>query len=190
MTRGKKSILSLVTLVFISSNTSSYAAIPPQQHSLDLSSISPAGPIERTIKQQDIERVIPQNLYPGMSEEEISIKVIDHSANNFMNGDYFKNSSLGKAANNVQEALQTNVSWGGDPEEEDSIQHNMQFQLEAFQQKAWMKYQGYFDLKFTYEVSGNNLNIEMHEKLADLTDLVVTHNTSQAYSSLTVRWVW
>ncbi|MEQ1875965.1 MAG: hypothetical protein ABL958_04920 [Bdellovibrionia bacterium] len=168
------------------------AAIPPQVV-LDTRSIKPVQPVVQPITSSDVALVIPMNLQPGTNDEDTIMKhVMDHSVNSFVRGDYFRNTELGRAAETVEQALKTQVSLGstvgedGEPE----TQHILNFQVMAFEQRAFLTYTGLTNLNLTYTAASANLDITLSQPLGGTTTLVLSHSTSSALSGARVSWAW
>ncbi|MGE3974303.1 MAG: hypothetical protein AB7F59_07260 [Bdellovibrionales bacterium] len=175
------------TVTFSLTSLYSHAAIPPQQTSLNLEAVTPVAP-QTTITSHDISGVIPLNLQPGQKEQDVGIKVVDHTLNTFTQGDFFKNSELGKAASGVEQAMKTEVHFGNPQENE--IQHSLNMQVQAFEQKAFLKYSGLANVQVTYLMSGSDLNLEFNENLGGSTQLVVSHEVQDQLSKAQLRWNW
>ncbi len=133
--------------------------------------------------------MIPTNLQPGQSEEEITVRVVDRSVSSFAQGDYFRNSEIGKAASNFEKSLKTDVNLGGSPEKGE-ISHSVNMQVQAFEQKAYIHYTGLADLQVTYLANNSNINMELTEKLGGSTQLVFTHNIQDQLSRANLSWNW
>lgn len=178
-------ILWVATFTFTS--LYSYAAIPPQQLTIDLKSINPIQE-QKKITNDDVAAVIPLNLQPGQSQQDVGLRVVDHTLNRFTQGDYFRNSEFGKAASGVEKAMKTEVHFGNPQENE--IQHSFNMQIQAFEQKAFLKYTGYTDIRVTYLMYNSDLNLELYENLGGSTELVVTHTMHDQLSKAQLRWSW
>jgi len=162
----------------------SHAAMPPQQLVIEIK--KPA-----VMSQPDIEiaKIIPTNLQPGQKEEQIGLRVIDHSVNSFTQGDFFKNTEIGKAAKGFEESLKTDVNLGGDPKKGE-VSHNVNVQVLAFEQKAFIHYRGLTDFQVTYKYDRNNIDVKLEENLGGNTNLVITHNLQDQFSRANLSWTW
>ena len=174
----------LAVLSFLCTSLFSNAAIPPQQLVLDVPK-----PVANVKSDLDIAKIIPTNLQPGQTEEQIGLKVVDYSVNNFTNGDFFKNTEIGKAAKGFEDHLKTEVNLGGDPKKGE-ISHSVNVQLLAFEQKAWVHYKGFTDLQLTYRTDSSNLDMEMQQNLGGSTNLVLAHNLRDQLSRASLSWNW
>lgn len=174
-----------VILTFTCTCLFSRAAVPPQQLTLELAAIKPVEP--RQIKTEDVGAVIPTNLQPGQKEADISLRIADKSINSLSQGDYFKNSEAGKVANGVQNAFKTQMTFGGTPEQ--GTEQKLNMQILAFEQKAYIHYEGYANIQVTYKNS-DGVNIQWFEKLGNSTSLVVTHVFNDSMSRANISWNW
>jgi len=162
---------------------SAFAALPPQTE-LDLRKIKKIEPANK-VTSDDVAKVIPTELQPGEDQNEIGLKIADRSANSITQGDFFRQSDIGRAANAVQNSLKTEMSLGGG---EGHTTHNIQMQVLAFEQKAFIRYAGFTHFKMTYLNYKNDLDLEVSEKIGDNTDFVLTHDVNASLSAANVRW--
>jgi hypothetical protein len=166
------------------------AAIPPQEV-LETQSIKPVV-IPKMIKPEDIALVIPMNLQPGTNDEDVIMaRIADHSINNLIRGDYFRNTEFGKAAARVENAMKAEVSLGTSDESNGHppIEHKINMQLQAFEQKAYVTYSGLVNLNLTY-LAAQGLDVTMSQALTTTTTLVLNHSTRDAISRLNMMWAW
>lgn len=176
----------LALVSFLMASLFSHAAIPPQQLVLDIPKNKPVSNIKNDI---DMAKIIPTNLQPGQTEEEIGLRVVDFSVNNFTNGDFFKNTEIGKAAKGFEESLKTEVNLGGDPEKGE-ISHSVNVQLLALEQRAWIHYKGITDFTVNYRANDSDVNMEMQQNLGGSTNLVLAHNLREQISRASLSWNW
>ncbi len=174
----------LAILTFLGTSLFSNAAIPPQQLVLDTPQNKPVANVQSDL---NLAKIIPTSLQPGQTEEQIGIKVVDFSVNNFTNGDFFKNTEIGKAAKGFEESLKTEVNLGGDPTKGE-ISHSVNVQLLAFEQKAWVHYKGFTDMQVTFQ--NNTIDMEMQQNLGGTTHLVLAHNLRDQLSRASLSWNW
>jgi hypothetical protein len=189
MGRGQTNIFTRIAWAVTFSFTClySHAAIPPQQLTINLQSVNPIEPAGK-IDQHDVAAIIPMNLQPGQTDKEVGIRVVDHSLNTFTQGDYFRNTELGKAASGVENAMKTEVHFGDS--ENTEVQHSLNMQIQAFEQKAFLKYSGFMDVRVTYLMYNSDVNLEIYENLGGTTELVFTHDLHEQLSKAQVRWTW
>jgi hypothetical protein len=165
----------------------SHAAIPPQQLTLNLNAVNPIKE-KAKITNEDVAALIPMNLQPGQTDKEVGLRVVDKGLNSFTQGDYFRNTEVGKAASGVEKAMKTEVHFG-DPEQNE-IQHSLNMQVQAFEQKAFVKYSGFTNVRLTYLMYNSNLNLEINESLGVNTELVIKHDLHDQLSQAQVKWSW
>jgi len=165
----------------------SHAAIPPQQLTINLEAVNPIHQ-QNKITGEDVAAVIPMNLQPGQTQQEVGLRVVDHTLNRFTQGDYFRNTEFGKAASGVEKAMKTEVHFGNP--EENEIKHSFNMQIQAFEQKAFVKYTGFTDIRLTYLMYNSDLNLELYENLGGTTELVVTHMMHDQLSKAQLKWSW
>jgi hypothetical protein len=181
----------IVFLAFFLISLYGMAAIPPQVV-LDTRTIKPVQPVVQTLTADDIARVIPMNLQPGTNDEDkIMGHIMDHSINSFVRGDYFRNTDLGKAAESVEQVLKTEVSLGGEDFDEfgnPGTQHILNFQVLAFEQKAFLTYKGLTNLNLI--ATTTNLDIILSQPMSLTSTLILSHNTAQALSQINMQWAW
>jgi hypothetical protein len=165
----------------------SKAAIPPSQLRLDPPAAAKI--VQNTKAAIDVAKVIPLNLQPGQSEEQVGLRILDRSVSSAMQTDFFKNTEIGKAAKGFESALKTDMKLGGDPKK-GGVTHHIDMQLQAFEQKAYLQYRGITDLRVTYHTNDSNLDMELNQDLGHGTHLLITHNLNEALSRANISWNW
>lgn len=165
----------------------SHAAIPPQQLVLEAPKAKAIADTKKEI--EIVAKIIPTNLQPGQTEEQISLRVIDHSMQTFTADEYFRNSEIGKAATNFEKSLNTDMNLGGDSKKGE-VTHSVNMQVLAFEQKAWVRYKGITEIQVTYRAEKNILDMELTEDLGGSAKLVITHNVQDQFSRANISWNW
>ncbi|HEX4922653.1 MAG TPA: hypothetical protein VFV50_01155 [Bdellovibrionales bacterium] len=166
-----------------------HAAIPPQEV-LDTRTIKPVYSLVKGLQPEHVAMVIPMNLQPGTNDEKtIMARVMDHSLNTFVQGDFFRATELGKAADTVEQAMKTEVTFGDgyDDNGEPSVIHKINMQFQALEQKAFVSYSGLTNLNLTL-AAATGFDISMNQALDDSTTLVLTHQTRDALSAAKLMW--
>lgn len=168
-----------------------HAAIPPQEV-LDTRTIKPVYSLVKGIQPEHVAMVIPMNLQPGTNDEKtIMARVMDHSVNTFIQGDFLRNTELGKAAQNVENAMRAEVTIGDgfDESGEPATMHKINLQVAALEQKAFVSYSGLTNLNLSL-AAATGLDISMNQALDTTTTLVLSHQTRDALSAMKVMWAW
>jgi hypothetical protein len=156
---------------------------------LDLTWIQPVESM-RTVKSEDIARIIPRDLTPTSDGGQIATRILDHSLSSFFNSPAVRNSDLGKTAHRVERTMEGQAAFGG--KTQDSIRHVVKFQMRAFQTQALLEYEGLTNAHLCYQIAGSRMDFEVHEKVAINTRLVYNHITQPGDTSdiVSLRWAW
>ncbi len=178
--------LSLMTACLCSLTFQANASIPPRQLMENHVVLKPAFYHDETTA-ADIEKVIPLNMQPTTDQSAVVSRIADHSLDRFFNSPEVQQSSIGQTAHEVQEKMQTDVSFGG--EEEGSIRHVFKMQMLAFQNTARVDYTGLMDAKLFYHINDARFEVELLEKLGRK-DLVFSHNgtRTETLNQVALRW--
>jgi hypothetical protein len=179
-----------VFLVFSLVSFFGWAAIPPQEV-LETQSIKPVK-MPDFITSDDVARIIPTNLQPGTKDEDLILgRIMDHAVNTFVQGDYFRNTEIGKAAGKMDQVLKTEVSLGASETEDGEVvtEHKLSFQFLAFEQKAYLSYSGFTNFRMTY-FGSQGLDLSLNQAISETTTLVLSHTTQDALSRVNMLWAW
>ena len=131
---------------------------------------------------------IPTNLHNSDNSSYVMSSIADKSISTVMNDAAFKNSPFGRTANSVQESMTQKVVIGGNSE--NSIQHKFDFQYQAFQSLAAVKYEGFAKANITYSGRDSVLSFEVLQDLAKNRQLVVSqqYRPEQRVSNVNYKW--
>jgi hypothetical protein len=141
-----------------------------------------------TEKPFNIAEHIPLDMKPSNSTMEVFSQVADRSLSTFFNSPSVRESSLGKAATTVEQKMNQEVAFGGtDPK---SIQHRLNFNVQAFQALAQVQYTGLTNAALKYKLTENKMALEVFEKVATNQDFVMSHtmSSSDQVSEVSFRW--
>ncbi|MGE0634571.1 MAG: hypothetical protein AB7O96_19305 [Pseudobdellovibrionaceae bacterium] len=131
--------------------------------------------METFYTEKDVEKIIPLDLTPEMTDDKIAAKIADRSFSNFMKTPAVQNSYLGRTAKSVEKATQTNVTIQESP---NSIAHKFKFQMLAFQNEALIKYSGYMNASLKYEIAHSLVNFEVTEPISKAQEVVFNYQSS------------
>lgn len=160
----------------------------PDTKVLDISNVEVVNP--ESITSEDVAKVIPTNIEQGSTSTVVGRKVLDYSVNNILNSPRVKNSTVGRTADSVQKAMQTEVSFGN--KKKGSIEHKINLQMQAFEQVAYMHYTGFADANVRYYLIPRNTTVEVVKSVASNTSLVYDYlsNEAEARNTISMRWIW
>lgn len=143
---------------------------------------------------EGLNRSVPAYIPPSQSEAEVMKFFGDKMIQNWLSSPAVKNSSFGKAANTVEQAMKVEASIAGAPVApgEKSIDHKFSFQYMALQSQAKMEYRGWTQANFRHDSRIGETALELSEKVFRNKDLVFNHtkNTIENRSSVGLRWSW
>jgi len=136
----------------------------------------------------DMSQLIPLDMQPSDSSSQVFSQVADKSFTTILNSDAVRGSTLGRAATDVEQKLKTEVTLGGN--EPKSIQHKLNFSMQAFQATAQVLYTGITHAALKYKIADNKVGLEVFERVVGNKDLVMSHTVSPAdrLSEVSVRW--
>ncbi len=177
----------MITLTILLSSTQLLASIPFRDRgvNIDLSlvsqSCSGSGIDFSRIAQfsfedyssQDVSMMIPTNMAASNDTGHIASQILDRSMQSLFNSEYFKSTDLGKTSHKVEKSMQQNVTIGGTAP--NSIQHNFKFNMQAAQGKALIDYSGFANAQLSYQVSSQELNLEIYHHLSGNVKLAYNH---------------
>lgn len=136
---------------------------------------------------------IPTNMKPSRDSGYVMSVIADRSMNTILNQPQFRESSLGRTANKVEKSLNQEVTFGGD-KAKNEIQHKLNFQVQAFQSQAQIKYEGFTNAAVLYRAVNSAVTFEVFDKLPTVRQqqVVLSHELrpDEKISRLSVRWDW
>ncbi|MBL7554927.1 MAG: hypothetical protein JNM24_03825 [Bdellovibrionaceae bacterium] len=145
---------------------------------------------------EGLNKSVPAYIPPSQSEAEVMKFFGDKMIQNWLSSPAVKNSSFGKAASTVEQAMKVEASISGPPAAfgsgEKTIDHKFSFQYQALQSQAKVEYQGWGRAHFIHDSRIGQTALELSEKIFKNKDLVFNHtkNTIENRSFVGVRWAW
>lgn len=143
---------------------------------------------------EGLNRSVPAYIPPSQSEVEVMKFFGDKMIQNWLSSAAVKNSSFGKAATSVEQAMKVEASISGAPTAsgEKSIDHKFSFQYQALQSQAKVDYHGWTQAQFVHDSRVGVSAVEVSEKVFKNKDLVFNHtkNPVETRSSVALRWNW
>lgn len=134
----------------------------------------------------DFADVIPVGLSPGEEDQIVMRKFLDRSAKLLYRSDFVQGTRFGAGAKTVEKSMKSEVSFASEP---NSIQHKLNFFLNAFSGQARVQYEGLAQAQLIYAAEQGRVNLEMSEKLDQtLVVLSQTLGTASSESSIQMRW--
>lgn len=137
---------------------------------------------------------IPGNLGPSQNEGEVLKRFGDQAIQNWLNSPAVRNSSFGKAATQVENAMKVEATVQTAPHSPGAtpIDHKFSFQYLALQSQAKMEYKGYTNAQIKIDSSKNETAVEVSEKVFKNKDFVISHtkNATDNNSTMGLRWSW
>lgn len=137
-------------------------------------------------KKFDMNQVVPLDMPATDDGQQVFSRVADRGVTSFFNSPDIRQSSLGRVATQIEESVNQEVSLG----EKGSVQHKLNFNLQAFQSIARIQYTGYANLAVEYKSKESLMGFEIFENIGENKQMVLNHkiNPEQRLSSMDMRW--
>lgn len=170
----KTKILTAIIMI-LGTSSLSFAAIPKPM--AELRDIPPAVyPVDKTIiDNKTVQQVIPTNMPATEDTKLVQTKIVDHSLKNILNGDFFRNSAIGKLATKIEEATRPTIEIKSS-DKKDAIVHKFDFQFEPQQRVAYFRYTGFLSSNINYDMLNNYLRAEAFTELSSVSRIGVVHD--------------
>jgi hypothetical protein len=141
-------------------------------------------------KPLDMRLIIPLDMQPSSDSSAVMAQVADRSMTSFLNSSAVRESTVGRAATTVEQKMKQEVVFGSNDSK--SIQHKLNFNLQAFQALAQIQYTGYTNAAIKYKIAESKVALEMFEKFYGNHDVVLSHTIGRdnRVSELSVRWTF
>ncbi|MGZ3690722.1 MAG: hypothetical protein ACXVAX_04425 [Pseudobdellovibrio sp.] len=121
-------------------------------------------------------------------------KIVDNSVMYWWDNSGIRNTSVGKAVDNVQNKMRADVNLGstGSDSDKNATQHKLSMKILAAQALAKIEYYGWFKAAFTYDAKSATSEAAWYENLNNNKDLIVSHsiNNIESRSQVSLRWNW
>lgn len=143
---------------------------------------------------EGLNKSVPAYIPPSQSESEVMKFFGDKMIQNWLSSPAVKNSSFGKAASTVEQAMKVEASIAGAPAAagDKTIDHKFSFQYLALQSLAKMEYKGWTQAQFRHDSRLSESAVELSERIFKNKDFVFNHtkNPLESRSSVALRWSW
>lgn len=135
------------------------------------------------------EEVLPKSMTEADSSQSVVSKIIDNSLSYWWNHSELKQTSVGRAAEQVQNHLKGEVNFNTG---EAKTEHKISFKLLAMQALAKIEYSGWIQAAFHYDIKAAKAEAEIVESLSSNKDLLLSHSIAEneSESKLSLRWKW
>jgi hypothetical protein len=144
--------------------------------------------IKTADKPLDASSIIPIDMVASNDQSLVFAQVADRSLNSFLNSQAVRESTVGQAATTVEQKMKQEVIFGG--ENTASVQHKLNFSVQAFQTLAQIQYSGYTNAAIKYKIASAQVDVELFEKFSGNRDLVFNHTITKEnrMSGMSMRW--
>ncbi|MBK9294329.1 MAG: hypothetical protein IPM57_07770 [Oligoflexia bacterium] len=171
--------LAITCLTQFSHNSIGVASIPDHLKSIDLDQEFVTVDTRSTFGKY-FDKYVPYNLTPTQNtsvlREEIQKKVSQKVTDEFMNGDFFKQSVAGKTISKVEKA--TNKSFSiGDAKKQETV-HTFKFNFKALERNAEIDYSGFFNSHMVYNMDTSVASLSLTKPLDEETSLSLVSSTN------------
>ncbi len=141
------------------------------------------------VSTRDVQKYVPTSFQSGTSDVQVARGIMDQSLQTWFNSNSVKNSSLGRAATQVQNnmSLDTSAKTGTGLAQ---IEHKFSMQLLAFQASAKFEYTGYVTAKVNHSMTAQQTDVELSEKILSNKSLFLNHSIKSydRLSTLGLKW--
>lgn len=136
------------------------------------------------------EKVLPKSMAATDSSGSVVGKIIDNSIAYWWNNSEMKNTSVGQAAEAVQNKMKAEMDLGTSGQ--NKVGHKLSLKVLAMQALAKLEYKGWFKGALNYDAKSKTAEAEILENLSNNKDLVISHSvtTNENKSQLSLRWNW
>ncbi|MBY0553164.1 hypothetical protein K2P97_01460 [bacterium] len=136
------------------------------------------------------EKVLPKSLTTADSSRSVVTKIIDNSLAYWWNNSEMKNTSVGQAAEAVQNKMKAEMDLGSSGQ--NKVDHKLSLKVLAMQALAKLEYKGWFKGALNYDAKSKTAEAEILENLSNNKDLVISHSvtSNENKSQLSLRWNW
>lgn len=140
-------------------------------------------------KRLQVEKYVPiGELGTHMNDKEISRKILDRSAQVVINEEIIARSSVLKSAQDLEKSMQADVTAATTTTASgEVIEHKFTLNLEAFQQAAKIRYDGFLDAEYMY-FSGERFQLDLKYSLSNNTRLLL--QTQKNHDLQTNQFIW
>ena len=153
--------------------------------------VIPVDNVTPTITSKDVAQFIPTDAsVRNSSTSTMMYRIADKSFNVWFNSPAVKSSLLGRAVEETQEKLKTDVVVPASSSE--GVTHKFSFRIEAFQALAKLEYTGWMKAAINYDAKAAATDVSFKEKLFSDKELVLSHkgNKEQGLSMIGLAWQW
>ena len=152
--------------------------------------VIPEDKVTPKITKEDVAKIIPLDIKKDESTGSVMSRIADRGFNLWFNSEFMKNSALGRAVEETQEKLKTDVVVPASTPH--GVVHKFSFRVEAFQALAKMEYSGWLKAAINYDAKASETDIQFKDKVLDNKDLIVSHkaNKEQGLSMIGLAWSW
>lgn len=135
------------------------------------------------------QQILPSAISNDDSSRNVVAKIIDNSFAYWFDHSGIKDTSVGKAATQIEKKMKADVDLGADS---NKISHKLSFKVLASQALAKLEYTGWFKAAFNYDARAAKAEAEVLENISNNKDLVVSHSitSAESKSQVSLRWNW
>ncbi|WP_413559661.1 hypothetical protein [Bdellovibrio sp. HCB209] len=152
--------------------------------------VIPVDNVTPKITTQDVQKVIPTDNVYAETTSTMMTRIADRTFNLWFNSDVVQESLLGKAIQETQETLKTDVVVPASSKQ--GISHRFSFRVEAFQALAKMEYKGWLNAAVNYNAAAASTDVEFRERVFRDKDLTLSHKgtSSNSLAMIGLAWQW
>ena len=140
------------------------------------------------LSHEDVAKIIPIDLHDEMENDEVVRRIADRSAQHLLNQEFIRNRALGQAKERVEKQLSAEMTLG--EVREDGFQHRLALNLDAFQTRARVNYQGFLNASLSYSALASETHFELRESLRGNYDFIVEHSRGIQDEATRIKLSW
>lgn len=141
---------------------------------------------------EEMKKIFPWELPVDSSESKVFSSFADKSLQYWWNNSQIRNTSIGRAADEMQEKMKADLVLKEDQAGENKIQHKLSFQILAAQAIARIEYSGLIKAALRYHVTNSTSECEIVEKIDKNKQLVFRqiNTVAESRAALLMSWDW
>ncbi len=158
---------------------------------IDMKQMKPLNmPVNVGNNDSNVNEILPTSLSAGDTSRTVIRKMIDNSLSYWWKKSDFKNTSVGRAADKIENKMKAEMDLGSSGTEK--TDHRLSFKVLAAQALAKFGYTGWVKAAINFDAKSATTEAEVMENLSNNKDLVISHSVTseENKSQLSLRWNW
>lgn len=149
--------------------------------------VLPDDPSEPMLSAETSQRLIPKNVVPGATSDAVFSEMVDNSFSLWWETSPVKKTSIGRAADNIDKKLRTEVNLGTSADQK--TEHKISVKVLAMQALAKLEYKGWVKAGLNYDARASQAQAEVLENISANQDLKLSHSVTSTENTSQVSWL-